>query len=136
MMSDTRFCGKAALVVDDLESVRELVREILLSLGFVVHAAANGKDAIQIAKDRGEQLDVLISDLEMPDMHGFEVAERIARLLPSIEVVYMSGNLTSEDWRFLRDDRVAAPFLPKPFSVAQITALMQQVFDGKKCRRL
>jgi CheY-like chemotaxis protein len=134
-LSDASFDGKTALVVDDVESVRELVQEILASLGFIVHSASNGKEAIQIATERGEQLDVLISDLEMPDMHGLEVAERIARLLPGIGVVYMSGTLTREDWRSVGVSGMAVPFLKKPFGVRDMADVMRQVFNGRKSRK-
>ena len=130
-LNQGNFKGRTALVVDDMDAVRELVQEILQRLGFAVHTAGNGKEAVQVAKERGEEIDVLISDLEMPDMHGFEVADEISRMVPGVEVVYMSGTLTPEQWRAVGGGP-GTPFLAKPFGIREVSEVMRGIFTRPK----
>jgi len=79
------------LVVEDDEDVRAIVVAGLRSLGYTVHEAGYGQEALAVLDD-AERFDLLLTDVVLPgDMHGRDVAREITRLMPGIKVLYMSG---------------------------------------------
>jgi two-component system, cell cycle sensor histidine kinase and response regulator CckA len=79
------------LFVEDDPSVRSFSVRCLRALGYTVLEASKGTDAITIATEYEDRIDLLVSDIVMPGMQGPEVAERIAALRPSIRVLLISG---------------------------------------------
>src|SRR5947209_16705859 len=77
------------LVVDDSPEIRTLFRRILQDAGYLVSEAGSGREAIRLVRDRF--FDVLIVDLSMPEMDGFEVLRAIRSELPNIKVLVVSG---------------------------------------------
>src|SRR6185295_12432726 len=103
------------LVVDDEAPVRAIERRILEHLGYRVLEATNGTDAVGRLAG-GEQLDLLIADLDMPIVRGDEMARRIRRARPDLRVLYVTGHIDSlMDGRPLWEGEA---FLEKPFSAA------------------
>jgi CheY-like chemotaxis protein len=78
------------LVVDDDDDVRALAAEILREAGHEVIAAADGHQALAMLID-GVDVDVLFTDIMMPDVNGFELARRAAAQLPHLKILYTSG---------------------------------------------
>ena len=78
--------GRCALVVDDVADVTEMLSVLLTHAGYEVSTAACARDAIALARDR--HFDVIISDIGMPEMNGYELARTI-RSLPGYEAVPM-----------------------------------------------
>ncbi len=105
--------AETILVVDDHEAVRELIEVILGRAGYQVLTASNGPDALRIARDT-RQIDLLVSDIEMPLMRGDELAVHFARLHPAAPVLFLSS---SE-----RPGGTTIPFqfLTKPFGVGAL----------------
>jgi hypothetical protein len=83
--------GETVLVVEDEEALREVTRRILARHGYAVIAAANGKEAIDAVARHDGPVDLLLSDVVMPQMLGKQVAEEIKQLRPDVRVVFMSG---------------------------------------------
>jgi PAS domain S-box-containing protein len=83
--------GETVLVVEDEPAMREVTRRILARNGYKVAAAASGHDAIQAVTTQLEHIDVLLTDVVMPQMQGRELAEKICILRPGVRVVFMSG---------------------------------------------
>jgi two-component system cell cycle sensor histidine kinase/response regulator CckA len=79
------------LLVEDEDALREVVRRILAGNGYRVITAANGEEALAAAAEQAEQIDLLLTDVVMPQMHGPDLAEQIQRVRPSIKVMVMSG---------------------------------------------
>jgi hypothetical protein len=79
------------LLVEDEDALREVTRRILASDGYRVIEAANGAEALVLASAEEEPIDLLLSDVIMPGMHGPQLAEEIRRIKPAIKVVFMSG---------------------------------------------
>ena len=79
------------LVVEDDEGVRDLVCEILGGNGYTIIAARNGREALNLQNTGPRGIDLLISDIVMPEMSGDELAKRILKLNPKARVLYMSG---------------------------------------------
>jgi PAS domain S-box-containing protein len=83
--------GQTVLVVEDEPAMREVTRRILARNGFKVIIAATGAEAIEIARREPGPIELLITDMIMPQMLGKEVAERVRTIRPGIRVLYMSG---------------------------------------------
>jgi two-component system, cell cycle sensor histidine kinase and response regulator CckA len=116
--------AQTILLVDDHRSVRTAVKAVLERAGHDVLVAPSGEHAVELAKGHPGPIDVLLADVVMPGMDGFEVARSIRQLRPSAQVLFMSGHLGSayaEDMA-----RSEGSFLPKPFAAADL----RQALDG------
>ena len=103
--------GEAVLVLEDEETLRELVREVLEGEGYTVLAAATAEAALALAA--GHEVDLLLTDLFMSGPGGREVAERLRATRPELNVLYMSGQADAEL-------PPQSAFLPKPFTLAEL----------------
>jgi signal transduction histidine kinase/FixJ family two-component response regulator len=114
------------LVVEDDAAVRELATKFLSAAGYRVLAAKDGIEALQIAEDNAHAIGALLTDVVMPKMRGTELAARLGKLRPEMEVVFMSGYLeNSNDGRELID---AASFLEKPFTREMLLSKVSEAF--------
>jgi PAS domain S-box-containing protein len=121
--------GESVLLVEDDEGVRGLARRILIESGYQVSATSGGREAIGLLEDPRREIDLLISDVVMPEMPGVELAARARELRPELPVLMMSGYTTpmaEADRRALAE----APLLEKPFSrrdlLGEVRALLDQ----------
>jgi CheY-like chemotaxis protein len=102
------------LVVDDNEEIRMLLADTLGQSGYSVVEAGNGQEAIQRYSQAGVPMRVVLLDLHLPDMTGWEVLAALRQLNPSASVLIISGS-TTEDLTQKVKDSGAAGFVPKPF---------------------
>jgi CheY-like chemotaxis protein len=117
---------RRVILVDDNDIVRELMRAMLERDGFTVDSAASPYDALLMA-ERGEAVDLLVTDVYMPGMDGLELADRLLELHPDASIIYTSGHA---DERILAPGTVpaGAAFLPKPFTMADLVRAARDVF--------
>ena len=103
--------GGTVLVVDDQDVVRDVIKLSLESAGYRVLEAATPSEALALARDVGAEVDLLVTDVVLPEMDAFELASRITCELPAVRVLYTSGytNAAAE-----------GPFIQKPFTPAQL----------------
>ena|GEM_PF-1218817 len=106
------------LVVDDEDSVRRVLVQYLASLGHRVLEADGGQAALAVAREAGT-IDVLLSDVVMPDLDGFELAGRLQRRRPEMVLILMSGFNESVLER-RRGGGPAVQMLSKPFRLAEV----------------
>ncbi len=117
------------LLVEDEDTVRGFVVEVLKSGGYNVLAAANGPEALALIKNHEKQIHLLITDVIMPKMGGAELKKRVVELLPEIKVLFISGYTDdSIADRGIDDPDVA--FLEKPFSPNNLTQKVRDVLDA------
>jgi PAS domain S-box-containing protein len=83
--------GLTALIVEDEDALREVTRRLLTRQGYTVITAASGAEAIAAAHSYQGTIDLLLTDVVMPQMLGKEAAEQIRLIRPAIRVLYMSG---------------------------------------------
>jgi CheY-like chemotaxis protein len=117
---------ETVLLVEDEESVRELVRLTLASRGYNVLEAENGESGLRIAESFKEHIDILITDVVMPGFGGRELARKLLLLRPSISVLYLSGY--TEDAVVTQGalgPRTA--FLQKPFTLQNLAKKVREV---------
>ncbi|MBW2666932.1 MAG: response regulator [Deltaproteobacteria bacterium] len=119
------------LIVEDDRKVRGLAQDILEGQGYRVIVAESVEFAARIMSERETQVDLLLSDVVMPQMNGFELHTRISAIRPEIRVVYMSGY--SEE---MVEGRGAlargAPFLRKPFSPDDLAREVRAELDADR----
>jgi CheY-like chemotaxis protein len=120
---------ETVLVVEDERGLRALVERILRNAGYTVLVAANGADALTLFDQHQGKIDLLLTDVVMPQMSGREVAERLAQTKPTLKVLYMSG-YTDEiiDRHGILEDGVR--LIGKPFTAADISRKVRIVLDG------
>src|SRR6266568_1682948 len=115
------------LVVEDDESIRQLVSGFLRAHGYHVLTAAEGVDALQLVKNHGPAIDLLLSDMVMPKMGGRELAAELRKSLPQLKVVFVSGYAGDPDRQLGLD--AAARFVQKPFSMQFLATTVREALD-------
>ncbi|HEY9506082.1 MAG TPA: response regulator [Gemmatimonadales bacterium] len=120
---------ETVLVVEDEDSVRELVRQILEDHGHAVLTARHGRDAMLIAERYERPIDLLVTDVVMPEMGGGELVERLVARRPTLKVLYISGYTDDE---LLRRGVPGAPasFLHKPFTTDELMRQVREVLEA------
>jgi two-component system, cell cycle sensor histidine kinase and response regulator CckA len=113
------------LVVEDDEGVRELVRTVLEEDGYTVYGAANGRQALELLDYTARRIDLIVTDVVMPDINGPEFVSRLDALRSS-KVLFMSGYADSQLVNRGLADRAAA-ILQKPFSPDQLRERVAQM---------
>lgn len=121
---------ETVLLVEDDAGVRRLTHRILLDAGYKVITARSGQEALELMRTRIRSVDIVLTDVVMPEMGGRELVEHLRELAPDIRAVYMSG-YTDDD--ILRRGMLdpSMEFLQKPFTAAALTRLLRNVLDGK-----
>jgi len=84
-------CSGTILVVDDAGTIRETVAEALTSSGYTVHKAAGGREALECCRRLKEPLGLLLTDINMPDMNGLQLVERLKPLRNDFRTLYMTA---------------------------------------------
>jgi CheY-like chemotaxis protein len=110
--SQPRRGAGSILLVEDEKTVRRMLREILIELGYDVLEAVNGRDALDVAGRHAGPIDLLLTDVMMPEINGRELAERLRGVRPDTKVLFISG-YTDEA---MRDGGAGVNFLQKPFT--------------------
>jgi two-component system cell cycle sensor histidine kinase/response regulator CckA len=119
------------LVVDDESGVRMVAARLLRRLGYDVIEAGGGVEALRIAEQKRGGIDVLISDVRMPDMNGFDLATSMLAGDPSLSVLLMSGHVDDAGL----SARIAGsgiPLLEKPFRSAMLGHLVTDLFSARQ----
>jgi CheY-like chemotaxis protein len=121
--------NEKVLLVEDDVAVRELSREILEMHGYEVIEADNGQAALKICEDCGAELDLVVTDLIMPQMGGRDLALRIAPMLPEVKLLFLSGYT---DDVLLNQGQLdpGSFFLQKPFTPAALARKVREVLDA------
>lgn len=115
------------LVAEDEETVRRFVRLILEKEGFRVLEAENGADALTAFEQADPPVDLLLTDVVMPQMGGHELAARLVALQPGLRVIFMSG--FERAGRLLMRNGREATFLQKPFDIALLSRVVNEELE-------
>ena len=122
--------NETVLLVDDEPMVRNMVSQLLCSAGFTVLEAANGVEALEIIKSHSaKSIDIMISDISMPQMGGQKLALSIKELRPDTKVLFTSG-YDYDDCNLIEPALVAAGFLQKPYTIDKLFATVRETLDN------
>jgi two-component system, cell cycle sensor histidine kinase and response regulator CckA len=111
--------GRTILVAEDEDALREVAVRMLTSAGYRVLAAANGEEALAVARDNPEGIDAVLTDVVMPRMNGPELAQALRAVRPALPILYMSGYAAP----LMTDQGLLEPgvtVLSKPFTKAEL----------------
>lgn len=134
IMEPTQALGgqETILVVEDEAGLRDLVKEILQSYGYRVLEAANGNQALQVWQEHQDEIDLLFTDMMMPEgLTGRELAQRLTNDKPTLHVVYTSGysvDVVAADFNF----REGINFLQKPYLPETLAQTIRNGLDHKE----
>lgn len=112
------------LLVEDEPAILEMSKQMLTGLGYQVFCAKTPQDALQTAEKYSDRIDLLITDVVMPEMNGRDLADRVLVFSPNIKVIYISGYAAE----FITHHGVpshGAQLIQKPFSVKDIASAVQ-----------
>ncbi|HSC45844.1 MAG TPA: ATP-binding protein [Candidatus Acidoferrum sp.] len=124
---------ETVLIVEDDAAVCELVRAVLDSHGYTVLTAARAQEAEQLFARPDCQIDLMISDVVMPDISGTDLAKRLAEKKRGLKVLFMSGYIGDAIVRTGISEKDVA-FLQKPFAPITLVKKVREVLDGTRVR--
>ena len=115
------------LVAEDETAVRESVRRILERAGYTVIGARHGTDALLLWRERRDEIELVLTDLMMPEMRGTELAAAIRADEPGAKIVYMSGYAPERAGPTVSPDDL---LLQKPFDPETLLRTVRRALDG------
>jgi hypothetical protein len=121
--------SETVLVVEDEMPIRLLVERVLASAGYRVLLAANGCEALEMLEERGEQIDLVFTDVVMPDMSGPQLVKRLKESWPKVSVLFTSGFTDDEVFRRGLSEQ-DGNFIPKPYSATALKHKVRTLLDA------
>jgi two-component system, cell cycle sensor histidine kinase and response regulator CckA len=117
--------GETILVVEDEASVLRLIAKTLKNLGYAVMTANSSKDAVNLAKEADGKIDLLLTDVIMPEMNGQDLAKALSALYPGLKCLFMSGYTSTviASHGVLEE---GVRFIQKPFSEANLAIKVKE----------
>ena len=116
------------LLVDDHPSIRKLLGSVLKSDGYAVLEAHNGRQALEVCREYGKPIHLLLTDIIMPEMNGHLLAEEIVILRPRIQILYMSGYVEPLAFKGLQPQG-DEHFLKKPCDIREVSRKVRALLD-------
>lgn len=113
------------LIVEDEQMVRELTKSILEAEGYEIITAENGAEALEICQKMNGKIDLVITDVVMPQMSGPEFAQKVKEIFPNLPILFTSGYTEVND--FLSDSNT--DFIGKPFVIETLVAKVRECLD-------
>jgi len=117
------------LVVEDQPTLRQMIVRMLAAHGYRVLDAADPAAALRLASSRRRRIDLLVTDVVMPQMNGRELAERLCARRPGLKVLFVSGYPDDDVLRH-GVERGRMELLSKPFTSDQLAGRVRAVLDG------
>jgi two-component system cell cycle sensor histidine kinase/response regulator CckA len=120
--------SETILLVEDEPAVRNVAIRVLMNQGYYVLAASNGEEALALAEKVDGSIDLILTDVVMPDLGGPELVARLLGRWPRMSAVYMSGYADGDKIRIgIQDPKTS--FLQKPFSADSLVLMVREVLD-------
>ncbi|CDM65019.1 PAS domain S-box protein [Pyrinomonas methylaliphatogenes] len=123
--------NETILLVEDEESVRRMARATLEEFGYVVLEASNPRQALRICREHRGTIDLMLTDIVMPQMSGHELSLQAKALRPRMRILFTSGYMDDENLRrdLLSEDK---PFLEKPFAPDALVRKVRETLDAPR----
>lgn len=122
--------NETILIVDDHESIWDFLIEALQNLGYSVILAENGLDAVEIYRENKNEINLVLLDMIMPELNGYEAFKQIREIDPEAKVLLSSGFVGGEEVQNLLDNG-AKGFLAKPHRIPAVAAEIRRILDDK-----
>lgn len=121
--------SKTVLLLADVDLLRKMIRDFLESQGIEVFEASNAAEAIRTARSHPGTIDLLLTEVEMRGMSGWDSTDKIAGLKPGIRILYMSAGISLHEWNDYKEKPVGTYFIQKPFRLEELKALLMAIFS-------
>ena len=122
----TDLTGSATiLLVEDEEAVRAFASRALASRGYTVHEAGTGQEALEVMEDVGGEIDLVVSDVVMPEMDGPSLLRELRKQRPDLKIIFVSGYAEDAFARNLPEGE-SFSFLPKPFTLKALATAVKE----------
>jgi DNA-binding response OmpR family regulator len=120
------------LVVENEAAIKTLVQVALERHGYVVLTAESGSEALSLAAGHAGPIDLLITDVVMPDLRGPELARRLVQERPSLATLFMSGYMDDAIGEDTKGLSVPVDFIQKPFSPSALAVKVREMLDRRR----
>jgi PAS domain S-box-containing protein len=120
---------ETVLIVEDEQAILNIGRRVLEGLGYTVLTASSPEDAISIAETCRDRIDLMLTDVVMPQMNGRELAERLAAIKPGLKCIFMSGYTGDVIARHGVLEQ-GLRFIEKPFSIDTLSQKVREALDS------
>ena len=121
------------LIVDDEEPIRFLCEDLLKSVNYDVLTAEDGEKAIEVLKDKGDEVDIVVTDLRMPGIDGIEVTKRVKSDYPEVDVIVLTGFASIES--AVESMKIgASDFIRKPFNLNTLLETISRLVEKRKAK--
>jgi CheY-like chemotaxis protein len=120
--------NETVLLADDEEVVRSVGKSFLERLGYLVHVACDGEEAVKLYQENLKTIDVLMLDMTMPKMTGVQMIQKILEVNPKAKIVIASG-YTAEGASQEIIQHGAADFIQKPYTIVNLAQMLRKVID-------
>ncbi len=122
----TDLTGSATiLLVEDEEAVRAFAKRALISRGYTVHEAATGTEALEVMEETGGEIDLVVSDVVMPEMDGPSLLRELRKARPDLKIIFVSGYAEDAFAKNLPEGEQFS-FLPKPFTLKALATAVKE----------
>jgi PAS domain S-box-containing protein len=125
--AETRRGSETVLLVEDEDVVRDLARRVLERHGYTVFACSHGAEAVELSATHQGRIDLLLTDVVMPGLRGYEVARKVVATRPDIKVLYMSGY--AEEALGGGPAVGGASLIEKPFAIDALARRVREVLE-------
>jgi PAS domain S-box-containing protein len=122
--------GETVLLVEDEDGMRRLTERILVKAGYVVLAAHRGASALDTCRREDQQIDLLLTDVVMPEMLGPELVEQAIAIRPGLRVLYMSGYVHQVAAQLASPSPEEGTFVEKPFTATTLLGRVREALDA------
>jgi len=119
------------LLVEDEEGVRSVLSELLTGLGYTVLQAGNGVEAVGIASKHNGAIDLVVTDMVMPEMSGQELGRNLAQQWPDLRILYMSA-FASNIYSPSSLANALADFISKPFDLEDFVVKVRELMAVRR----
>lgn len=121
--------NETIMVIDDEANIVTMISQILTEMGYHVISATSGREALKLSNQRAQPIDMVLTDIIMPEINGPELVRILRQKRPTIKALYMSGyaNAAAKQIGVLKPDTA---FLQKPFSAETLTHSIRKVLDA------
>ncbi len=125
---DMRKGRECILLVEDEPAILNMTAKMLRKLGYTVFPAATPSEAFQLAEAHAGRVQLLLTDVVMPDLNGRELSQKLMKMFPDLRCLYMSGYSASViEQEGILEEHVS--FLPKPFTFQELAEKIREVLD-------
>jgi two-component system, cell cycle sensor histidine kinase and response regulator CckA len=116
------------LIVEDEELLRELVQSLLESKGYTILTARDGQEAVQVFKQNVKTVDLVLTDLGLPKLGGWEACQQMQPLNPKLKIVVATGYLDPEAKQTMMNGGVRR-FVSKPYLGSELVDTLRDLLD-------